>query len=139
MANVQHSTLTDPELHEPKDISTASSGEVYVADGSSSGAWGLAETIEATKDVTGTDGYVKLPGGVILQWGQVTVGGDNTATITWPLTFPTACLQAVICQGSASSVGTDSLASIYSLSTTGATARNGVNNTTTLRYFAIGY
>lgn len=36
---VIHSTLTDPELHEPKGVSTASAGEVYVADGTGSGTW----------------------------------------------------------------------------------------------------
>jgi hypothetical protein len=39
MANIQHSVLTDPQLHEPKGASTASSGKVYVANGSGSGAW----------------------------------------------------------------------------------------------------
>jgi len=39
MANVNHSTLTDPYLHEPKGVATASSGEVYVANGSGSGDW----------------------------------------------------------------------------------------------------
>lgn len=39
MADVEHSTLSDPELHEPKGASSASSGEVYVADGAGSGAW----------------------------------------------------------------------------------------------------
>lgn len=39
MANVNHSTLTDPYLHEPKDISSAGSGQVYVADGAGSGDW----------------------------------------------------------------------------------------------------
>lgn len=40
MANVQHSTLTDTDgIHEPKGISTASSNQVYVANGSSSGTW----------------------------------------------------------------------------------------------------
>lgn len=34
-----HSSLTDPNIHEPKDISTANSGEVYIADGAGSGAW----------------------------------------------------------------------------------------------------
>ena len=37
MANVNHSTLTDPFLHEPKGVAAASSGDVYVADGSGSG------------------------------------------------------------------------------------------------------
>lgn len=39
MANVQHSALTDPNLHEPKGIASANANEVYVADGSTSGAW----------------------------------------------------------------------------------------------------
>lgn len=40
MALPNHATQTDPYLHEPKGVSTASSGEVYIADGLGSGAWG---------------------------------------------------------------------------------------------------
>lgn len=39
MANVQHSSLTDPNLHEPKGISTATSDQVYISNGSASGTW----------------------------------------------------------------------------------------------------
>ena len=39
MANVNHNTLTDPYLHEPKGASTASAGQIYVADGAGSGDW----------------------------------------------------------------------------------------------------
>ena len=39
MANVNHSTLTDPYLHEPKGAASAGSGTVYVANGSGSGTW----------------------------------------------------------------------------------------------------
>lgn len=39
MANVNHSTLTDPYLHEPKGVAAASSGSVYFADGAGSGSW----------------------------------------------------------------------------------------------------
>ena len=35
----QHNTLTDPELHEPKGVSTASADTVYVAGGSGTGTW----------------------------------------------------------------------------------------------------
>lgn len=45
MANVNHSTLTDPYLHEPKGAASASSGEVYVANGAGSGAWTAKETL----------------------------------------------------------------------------------------------
>lgn len=34
-----HNSLTDPNLHEPKGASTASAGQIYVANGSGSGVW----------------------------------------------------------------------------------------------------
>ena len=34
-----HKDLTGADLHEPKGVSSATSGQVYVADGSGSGAW----------------------------------------------------------------------------------------------------
>ena len=39
MATVNHSTLTDPFLHEPKGIAAASADRVYIANGSGSGVW----------------------------------------------------------------------------------------------------
>jgi hypothetical protein len=39
MANINHSNLTDPYLHEPKGVATAAANKVYVANGSGSGAW----------------------------------------------------------------------------------------------------
>jgi hypothetical protein len=39
MADIQHSAITDPNIHEPKGITTASNGQVYVADGGGSGDW----------------------------------------------------------------------------------------------------
>lgn len=39
MADIQHVNITDPQIHEPKGASTASSGTVYLANGLGSGAW----------------------------------------------------------------------------------------------------
>lgn len=39
MSQVLHSALTDPNLHEPKGVSTASNGTVYRANGAGSGSW----------------------------------------------------------------------------------------------------
>ena len=39
MANVNHSTLTDPYLHEPKGVAAATNGSIYIANGSGSGVW----------------------------------------------------------------------------------------------------
>lgn len=35
-----HKNLTGADLHEPKGADTATSGQIYVADGAGSGAWG---------------------------------------------------------------------------------------------------
>ena len=43
MANIQHSAIPDGQRHEPKGISTATSGQVYVANGAASGAWSIPE------------------------------------------------------------------------------------------------
>ncbi len=89
-----------------------------------------------------TNGYQKLPGGLIIQWGEISVPADGTATVTWNTAYPTACLQAVCTQGDAFGVGGDAGAGIYNLSTTTATVRNGANNggaNSTLRWFSVGY
>ena len=39
MPNVQHSVLTDPELHESKGVASATNHQVYVANGAGSGNW----------------------------------------------------------------------------------------------------
>lgn len=137
MANVQHSSLTDPELHEPKDISTASSGEVYVADGSASGAWTALVDMDLPKDVTGTDGYVKLPGGVILQWGKFTAPG-GISTITFPTPFSTVCFFALasrIIPSATNAAGDDAV--LKSASTTSASF--GTISGNLHQWIAIGY
>jgi hypothetical protein len=48
MANVQHSSLTDPNLHEPKGISTASANQLYLSNGSGSGTWTNANRFPGT-------------------------------------------------------------------------------------------
>jgi hypothetical protein len=56
------------------------------------------------------NGYVMLPGGIILQWGAVHFGdlaagfGSNARNISFPATFPSACLQ-VVCSRMNGAVG----------------------------------
>lgn len=48
MANVSHASLTGANLHEPKGVATASSGQIYVANGAGSGAWTTVEGLSIT-------------------------------------------------------------------------------------------
>jgi hypothetical protein len=62
MANVQHSSLTGADLHEPKGVSGASSNQTYVSNGAGSGSWSEPEP----KGVSGADAgevYVADGGG----------------------------------------------------------------------------
>ncbi|MCA3417439.1 MAG: hypothetical protein INF88_00950 [Roseomonas sp.] len=36
------------------------------------------------------NGYLRLPGGLIIQWGTVTLSGLTPVTVTFPIAFPTA-------------------------------------------------
>jgi len=36
---IQHKLIADPDIHEPKGVASATSGKVYVANGSGSGTW----------------------------------------------------------------------------------------------------
>jgi hypothetical protein len=51
--------------------------------------------ISPVSERTDTGGYVKLPGGMIVQWGFVSsINNGTSGTVTFPTAFPTACLQA---------------------------------------------
>ena len=39
MATVQHSAITDPNIHEPKGVAAATINKVYVSNGTGSGTW----------------------------------------------------------------------------------------------------
>lgn len=39
MANIEHRSATDPNIHEPKGVASATIGKAYVSDGAGSGSW----------------------------------------------------------------------------------------------------
>lgn len=56
---VQHADIPDGKIHEPKGISTAPSGTVYVANGSGSGTWKKTDTTTIS-GLTGDGGNTNL-------------------------------------------------------------------------------
>lgn len=86
MANVQHSTLTDPNLHEPKGASTASNNEVYVADGAGSGNWTPLKhliSVQIEDISTASTRYIPIPfAGTITKVTSVIGGAIATADAT---------------------------------------------------------
>ena len=75
------------------DITVSGSGATFTID---SGVVSYAKMLSTDwSNSKTTNGYLKLPSGLIIQWGQTgTISTNTAATVTLPLTFPTACLSA---------------------------------------------
>lgn len=54
----------------------------------------LAAALKGVNQALTDAGYQRLPGGLILQWGRGLYGAGTP--VTFPLTFPAACMQVVI-------------------------------------------
>ena len=95
-------------------------------------------------------GYQRLPGGLILQWGQVTlpVSGGNTSSVaaTFPLSFPNVCRTVLpVPQGTANSgAGGVPAMAVNGISNTGCNFSGDTlgfstfNQSVLLRYLAVG-
>lgn len=81
MATIEHTNIADPFRHEPKNISTANAGEVYIADGAASGSWELVETYGEFNGINNRTGSYTL---VLSDKGkliEMDVSTANTLTI----------------------------------------------------------
>jgi hypothetical protein len=89
------------------------------------------------------NGYQKVQGGTIIQWGVVTTAALGTSTVTLPIAFPSACQSVTIgnvATSSAGSGGSFGYASILSASQIKITNDYATtNNSTTYYWIAIGY
>lgn len=89
-----------------------------------------------TNQSLGGSGYQKLPGGLIIQWGSVTLSANGDVAVTLPIAFTTACFTAYCTYTVRNAY--EALA-ITAKSTTSITVDNGDNYTQTIHWLAIGY
>lgn len=80
-----HKDITGADLHEPKGVATATSGQVYQADGAGSGTWSTLAlptgTFKVTKvDFTSTGTWTKPANLFGIYFHIVGGGGGNTAS-----------------------------------------------------------
>lgn len=93
-----------------------------------------------------SNGYCKLPGGLILQWGGLTGSyGQGAVAVTFPTTFPNACFRAIpVANNQSSSNSQDIFTQRVSFSQSGATfyfqISSGASGIATgLDYIALGW
>lgn len=109
----------------------------------------LADAFKGANQSLSVNGYQKLPGGLIIQWGRIAMEANESTkgTITFPIAFPAACLQVITTVESNDTDANDAFEAFVitgSLTTTTAQVRFGSNRgswsaTNYVRYLAIGY
>jgi|LauGreDrversion4_2_1035121.scaffolds.fasta_scaffold01358_11 hypothetical protein len=87
-----------------------------------------------------SNGYQKLPSGLIMQWGtSSSIGPDGTATITYPTAFPSATGAVQITPIISLQIGGQGVQSVSSVSTSSFVINNGLDASMSFYWFAIGY
>lgn len=84
-----------------------------------------------------TNGYYKLPGGLILQWGSTTANSSTYKNITLPVAFSTACVHAEANITESDTTARDALKAVTGTSTLSVYNPNAASITFT--WFAVGY
>lgn len=89
-----------------------------------------------------TSGYLKLPGGIIVQWGITgSLSSGTTNAVEFPFAFPSGCLQvfAGIRNNSASSTSATGHHGTGNYSETGFDLYNRASVAFTFNWIAVGY
>lgn len=84
-----------------------------------------------------SNGYQKLPSGLIMQWGTHSHVGGTGEIVTFPIPFPNACLN--ITTSNADGLGGNLNIQAYNLTTTNFTAKNNNAGAVKSAWLAIGY
>ena len=96
------------------------------------GTWVVPVTYSAD-----TNGYIKFPGGVTMQWGTGSSTSDTSESFTFPTSFSSACYGVQITRIGA---GLSTILAVNSISTSGFTIDrdNSIDGTQRFYWFAIG-
>jgi hypothetical protein len=96
------------------------------------------DIVGSTSESFADDGYVKLDNGLIMQWGQETVSA-TTETVTFPIEFPTACLNVTATSYVIDTGGQTESPGINTLPTTTQVILNTKSSWGTIFWQAIGH
>lgn len=118
------------------DSTQAAAGTWATAPSRVQGAGGRATESVGFPGSLSANGWVKLPGGLILQWGQVTTTTAGVSVpVTFPITFPSAVRTVLLTNRSVNTA----TAKADSPTASGFNAQSGQTSSQLWDWFAIGY
>ncbi|MGZ3029693.1 phage tail fiber protein [Pseudomonas aeruginosa] len=135
-ANTSHTHTWDQVTGKPTTYAPSSHTHVAADIAAAFNATGLQSL--------GTDGYQRLPGGLILQWGRtVSISGDAATVISFPITFPSVVAVAhATPHVSGNATNIDNWGMVEPISTSQLRVYrglNGANQNNIVYWTAIGY
>lgn len=129
------------------EIATDAEAQNFTADKAIDGAK-LNAAFKGSNQSLNANGYQKLPGGLIVQWGtfanSASGSGISVATGTFPIAFPNAAFSAVLSRDNGG-IATGDVIEFQNLTTTQITASlidrasGGPVQANSVRYLAIGW
>lgn len=87
-----------------------------------------------------SNGYQRLPGGLIMQWGTSSnIAQDSSGNVSFPTAFSNACFNIVITPIGALQTTSGGIDTVDAITTSGFTIRHGADSTRAFYWQAIGY
>jgi hypothetical protein len=77
---IEHSVIDDPDIHEPKGVSTAGDGDVYVADGLGTGVWRALSEFSGAMVITDNSSAQAITAAVDTSLGDFS---DYVQVVNW--------------------------------------------------------
>ena len=100
----------------------------------------LKEALKGSNQSLATSGYQKLPGGLLIQWGNAgLIAAGSSATVTYPIAFPSGAVSASTTISTSTNTTTPQGAGLTYVSATQLTIRNLSATTLSFTWIAIGY
>ncbi len=137
----EHNVITDPNIHEPKGASTATSGQVYVANGAGSGAWAAklpSQTGNAGKFLTTNGTTESWSSASVFAGGSVTSGGALTGGVNASVVRNSTGTYTVTFTSAASSVNYQPIVTLNTTSARSCSVYNKATGSFIVRTVSIG-
>lgn len=132
----QAQTYTKTEVDNKTTVASTAQAQAWASNTTLITPLRLAEAFQGTNQSKTSNGYQKLPGGLILQWGIFSTGVGGDIPVVFPIAFPTAFLSMGYAEYSGNVPNHISLSAVPSV--TGFTAASTSANQT-YGYIVIGY
>jgi hypothetical protein len=132
------------------DASTTVKGKIEIATSAEAQAYSssllaitpatMNQALKGSNQSLSDNGFQRLPGGLVLQWGRTgTISSNATITVTFPVSFPIACVNVVNSVNYTVDGDINEVCHISDLSVNSYRVRNSNPQSTRTYWYAIGY